>query len=54
MTTRHAFGPLALSTCAGFRVRLRAIGLGRWASPFTGAGARETESAAGHERRRAS
>jgi hypothetical protein len=53
MTRRHASGALAFPTRARFRVRLRAIGLGWLASLFTGAGARKTESAAGHEGRRA-
>jgi hypothetical protein len=48
---RHALVPALTPTRAGFRVRLEAIGPGRWASLFTGA--RETEDARGHEGRRA-
>jgi hypothetical protein len=52
MTGRHAFVRVPSPTRAGFRVRLEAIGLERWASLFTGA--RETECARGHDGRRAS
>jgi hypothetical protein len=48
---RHAFVPAPFTTRADYHVRLEAIGLGRWASLFTGA--RETEDARGHEGRRA-
>ena len=48
---RHGFVPTPSPTRAGFRVRLEAIGLGRWASLFTGA--RVTGGARGHEGRRA-
>ena len=48
---RHAFVPALSPTRAAFRVRLEAIGLGRWASLFTGA--RVTGGAQGHEGRRA-
>ena len=33
--SRHAFGTLPSPTRAGFRGRLEAIGLGRWASLFS-------------------
>jgi hypothetical protein len=48
---RHVFVPAPFPTRAGFRVRLEAIGLGTWASLFTGA--RETEDARPHEGRHA-
>jgi hypothetical protein len=34
---RHTFGAVPFPTRARFRIRLGAIGLGRWASLFTGA-----------------
>ena len=34
---RHAFGAIPLPTRGRYRDRLEAIGLGRWASLFTGA-----------------
>ena len=52
MTSRYAFGTLASPTRVDFRARLEAIGLGRWASLFTGA--RETERARSDEGERAS
>jgi hypothetical protein len=36
-TRRHALVAVSSPTCARLRVRLEAIGLGRWASLFTGA-----------------
>ena len=36
-TRPHAFGTVLSPTVARFRVRLEAIGLGRWVSLFTGA-----------------
>jgi hypothetical protein len=49
---RHAFGTFSCPTGADFLARLEAIGLGRWASLYSGA--RETEGARtleGRERR---
>ena len=48
---RHGCVSAPSPTGAGFRVRLEAIGLGRWASLFTGA--RVTGGARGSEGRRA-
>jgi hypothetical protein len=37
MSNRHGFGTVSRPTRADFRGRLEAIGLGRWASLYSGA-----------------
>ena len=51
MTSWHAPGALASPTRAEFRSRLEAIGLGRWASLFTGACKSGETTAVGREGR---